>query len=344
VSQTFPVKGERGTVARFTCHGMTLEVKQGAPGVTFPLGQLVEGLWWVRTSDRWRQPRLRLILSQHERRLEIPRGVRPMPGLNGLQGVAVAHQCYLTDGYSLLQLQPEQGQGFAQLAPNFFARPSRLQRAFWTYGLLKLLRPLGAYWLHAAGVVNHEGMGVLIIGPSGSGKSTLTIGLIRQGWSYLSDDALLLRQQSEGVAALAWRRHASVDATTAAAYVDLPLGAETADPTGKPKRRVAIEAVYPGQHMAGCLPQVLLFPRIAPQACSVLVALDRPTALKQLLSESGPALFDHATMSQHLTILTRLLQQAPAYELRAGLDLYQNPDRLMQLLAAAKGGRPCRGY
>lgn len=342
MSQTFPVKAKRETVARFTCHGMTLGVKQASPRMAFPLGRLVEGLWWVRTDDSSRQPRLRLILSQHDHGLEAPRGARPMPGLSGLYGLVEAHQCYLTDGYSLLHLEPEQGQGHARLAPNFFASPPRLQRAFWTYGLLKLLRPLGAYWLHAAGVVSREGMGVLIIGPSGSGKSTLTIGLIRQGWSYLSDDALLLRRQPDGIATLAWRRHASVDASAAAAYADLPLGEETADPAGKPKRRVAIEAVYPAQHMAGCLPQVLLFSRIVPHAPSVLVPLDPPTALKQLLSESGPALFDHATMSQHLSILTCLLQQATPYELRAGLDLYQEPGRLGQLLGAAKGGKPCR--
>jgi hypothetical protein len=342
VHQTCPVEGKRGIVARFTCHGMVLEVKQAPPGVPFPPGQLVEGLWWVRTNESRRQPELGLIVSQHDHGLDVPRGAQPMPGLNGLRGLAGADQCYLTDGNSLLQLRPEQGQGYAQLAPSFFSRPPRLQRAFWTYGLLKLLRPLGSYWLHGAGVVSQEGMGVLIIGPSGSGKSTLTIGLIRQGWSYLSDDALLLRRQPDGIAALAWRRHASVDASAAVAYADLPLGEETADPTGKPKRRVAIEAVYPARHRADCLPHVLLFPHIVPHAPSALVPLDPPTALKHLLSESGPALFDHATMSQHLSILTRLLRQATPYELRAGLDLYREPGRLSQLLGAVRGGKPCR--
>jgi hypothetical protein len=342
VSRALPVEGKRGIVARFTCHGTTLEVEQASLGLDFPPERLVEGLWWVRTDDSSGQSRLRLILGQHDHALEVPRGAQPMPGLNGLWGLAEAHQCYLTDGDSLLRLRPGQGQGYAQLTPSFFARPPRLQQAFWTYGLLKLLRPLGAYWLHAAGVVSRKGMAVLIAGPSGSGKSTLTIGLIRQGWSYLSDDALLLRRQPDGVAALAWRRHASVDASAAAAYADLPLGEETADPTGKPKRRVAIEAVYPARHRADCLPQVLLFPRIVPHAPSVLVPLDLPTALKQLLSESGPALFDHATMPQHLSVLTHLLLQATPYELRAGLDLYQEPARLCQLLGAAKGGKPCR--
>ena len=206
VSQTFPVNGKREIVARFTCHGMTLEVKQEALGLAFPLDRIVEGLWWGRTDDSGEQSRLRLLLSRHDHTLQAPRQTRPMPGLNGLWGLAEAHQCYLTDGDSLLRLRPEQGQGDAQLAPSFLARPPRLQRAFWTYGLLKLLRPSGAYWLHGAGVVSPEGVGVLIVGPSGSGKSTLTIGLIRQGWSYLSDDALLLRRKRPGQRFLHERR------------------------------------------------------------------------------------------------------------------------------------------
>jgi hypothetical protein len=336
-----PVKGRRGDGAWFTCHGMTLEVRQLSPEMPFPLAQLVEGSWWVKTNDRRTQPQLRLTVSQGDNGPEDLRGAHPMPGLDGFRGLVEADQYYLSDGTSLLRLLPEQGQGHARLATAFFAKPPRLQGAFWTYGLLKLLRPLGAYWLHAAGVVSQEGTSILLVGPSGSGKSTLTIGLIRQGWSYLSDDALLLRRQPEGIAALAWRRHASVDASTAAAYADLPLGEEAADPRGKPKRRVAIETAYPAQHIASCLPQVLLFPRIVPHASSVVVPLAPPSALKQLLSESGPALFDHSSMPRHLDLLTRLLRQAPPYELRAGLDLYREPGRLSQLLGAAIGRKPC---
>ena len=266
-----------------------------------------------------------------------------MLGLNGFLGLAVEHEFYLTDGTSLLRIRPQQGQGYAQLAPDFFAMAPHTQQRFWMYGLLKLLRPLAAYWLHAAGVVSREGLGILIIGASGTGKSTLTIGLTRQGWCYLSDDALLLRRQSDGVVALAWRRHASVDTAAAAVYADLLLSDEAADSTGKHKRRTDIEKSYPGQHVASCLPRVLLFSRIVPHAPSALVPLDRPTAFKQLLAESGPPLFDRTTMAQHLDVLTHLLQQATPYELRAGLDLYREPGRLMQLLAAVDGGTRCPG-
>jgi hypothetical protein len=330
-------------MVRYACHGMTLEVEQDGKGEGPVLERFLDGLWWIRAADGRGEPRLRLRVSLCDRGLRAPRGAQPMSGLKGFQGLAVGHEFYLTDGSSLLHVQPRRGLGHAQLAPDFFARASHTQQRFWMFGLLKLLRSRAAYWLHAAGVVSREGLGILIIGASGSGKSTLTIGLIRQGWSYLSDDALLLRRQPDGVAALAWRRHASVDAATAAAYADLPLGDEAAGPQGARKRQVDVEKRHAGQHVAGCLPRVLLFSRVVPHAPSVLVPLDRPTALQRLLAESGPPLFDHATMAQHLDTLTRLLQQATPYELRAGLDLYREPGRLVQLLAAANGEARCPG-
>ena len=51
MNQTPPVKGERGVVARFTCHGTTLEVEQESLGLAFPPERPVDGLWWVRTDD-----------------------------------------------------------------------------------------------------------------------------------------------------------------------------------------------------------------------------------------------------------------------------------------------------
>lgn len=187
-------------------------------------------------------------------------------------------------------------------------------------------------------MVSRAGVGCLIIGASGSGKSTLTIGVIRQGWSYLSDDAVLLRRQPDGVAALAWRKHISVDAAAAAAFADLPLGRAMENLEGRRKRRVGIEAVYPGQQVAGCLPRVLLFSRLMPHAPSAVVPVDPANALKHLLAQSHPTSFDRSTMAQHLQVLTHLLQQATSYELRVGLDVYQDPRRLVQLLNTITGG------
>jgi hypothetical protein len=179
--------------------------------------------------------------------------------------------------------------------------------------------------------------GVLLVGASGHGKSTLAIGLIRQGWEYLADDAVLLHRQSAGVTALAFRKTFSVDAAAAPAYADLPLGEEVPDIKGGRRRRVGIEDAFPGQARAQCLPRVLLFPRIVPQRHSTLCPLDRPSALKHLLAQSGPQLFDRRTMGTHLEVLKGLVQQTVSYELLAGQDLYHQPGRLAHLLCEAQG-------
>jgi hypothetical protein len=217
-------------------------------------------------------------------------------------------------------------------------QPQLLRQQFWAVGLLKLLRPLGLYGLHAAGIVIHPDRGMLLVGGSGSGKSTLTIGLVRQGCGYLSDDALLLRQQPEGVEALAFRKPFSIDADVAADYADLPLGEAGGSSSGKRKRWVDIQEVYAGQFQPRCRPSVLLFPRIVTAAQSTVCPLNRPQALGYLLTHSGPHLFDRHTMAQHFETLKALVQQTVQYELYAGRDLYAHPGRLLHLLHAAEGG------
>ncbi len=216
-----------------------------------------------------------------------------------------------------------------------------MRQNFWIFGLLKLLRPSGIYGLHAAGLVAEDGMGVLVVGQSGSGKSTLAIALVRSGWRYLSDDAVLLRSRPDGVEALALRRHFYVVSAEAGDYADLPIGEERPDRCGGHRRRGGIETAYPPQRVGACIPRVLLFSRISSEEQSALLPLDRAHALGQLISQSSPQLFDRQTMAPHLATLNLLLQQAVAYELYAGIDLREDSIALLRLLAVARGERPC---
>jgi serine kinase of HPr protein (carbohydrate metabolism regulator) len=61
------------------------------------------------------------------------------------------------------------------------------------------------YGLHA-GAVERAGTSLLIVGNSGCGKTTTAVVLVRSGWRYLSDDAVLLCAQDGAVEALAFSR------------------------------------------------------------------------------------------------------------------------------------------
>ena len=212
-------------MAWYAFQELTLEVTHASPACGKDVARLLQEFSWVRTAPTGQPPTLRLAVHQHTGALCVPARARLVFRAEGFCGVEQGDAFYLTDGSSLLHLQIMQGQGTAQLAPTFVAQPRVAQRNFfWTFALLKLLRPLGFYSLHAAGVVPAHGQGVLIIGPSGSGKSTLTLGLLRQGWGYVSDDTVLLRLQPEGVVAMVCRKYCYVDAGTAARYAELPFG------------------------------------------------------------------------------------------------------------------------
>jgi HPr Serine kinase C-terminal domain len=325
-------------MALFAFRDLTLEILHDCENTLSNLAEVLEELSWVKVPCSV-APSLRLSVELRSNGLRAPPWARELFRADGFSGLVSGDDFYLTDGSSLLHLQPGQGRGTASIASSFFAKRPLLQSNFWAFSLLKLLRPLGLYSVHAAAVVAKGGLGLLIIGPSGSGKSTLAIGLIRHGWSYLSDDAVLLRSQAEKVEALALRKHFYIDADQAPSSAELPLGEEVPDTSGRQRRRVHLEGAYTGQHLGQCLPEVLLFSRIVPQAQSSLLPIDRIDVLRRLLAGSGPQLFDKATMTRHLEVLKRLVQQTVGYELRAGLDLYRDPMLLMRLLNEAEGAR-----
>jgi len=306
------------------------------------LGRLLRELSWASIRSSSCKPTLQLSVRPNYGRFRIPENCHEVLRTDEFFGFEVGDDFFLTDGSSVFHLRPSKGEAVAQVAPSFFTKPKLAQANFWSFGLLKLLRPLGIYSLHAAGLATKDGEGVLVVGPSGSGKSTLAIGLIRAGWGYLSDDAVLLRAGSQGVEALACRRSFYIDAVRSGDYSGLWVGDEEPDSAGGRHCRLGIREAYPKQERARCLPRIVLFTRIIGQNQSTLNPVDRVHALGVLLSQSAPQLFDRCTMEPHLELLKNLLQQTQTYELNAGSDLYREPAKLVALIQEARGERHCR--
>jgi hypothetical protein len=195
-------------VTSYRWHELSLVVRVDEPVGAGELAQTLQELSWVRDDTRVLAPVLSIDVHQHASQPHLPVTACHVFQAEGFWGFEHGEDCYLTDGTSQWRLQLQQGRGKAWLGPDFCEKPAHLRRRFWAFGVLKLLRSVGMYTLHAAAVVSTEGRGMLIVGAPGSGKSTLALGLLRRGWSYLTDDAVLLRQQSDEVEALACRQDA----------------------------------------------------------------------------------------------------------------------------------------
>jgi hypothetical protein len=324
-------------VASYAFHDLTLKVHPVAKEIRSDLDRLLHDLSWTKIPEKRQDFSLSLAVRLDARRA-VPRPASGETNLgDGFRGREGDEAFDLTDGQALLRIEPRAGHAEVRLAPSFLRRPSLLRQNFWVFGLMKLLQSRGFYGLHAAALVRKDGRGVLVVGGSGSGKSTLAIALIRRGWSYLSDDAVVLRARPEGIEALALRRHVYVVEAAAGDYRDLGLGGTRADRRGGRRRRVRVEAAHSAQRTVACFPSVLLFPRIVRRARSTVAPLGRVQALRRLLEQSGPQLFDRRDTGVRLSVLKSLLDQCAAHEFRAGADVSRDPDAVGDLLETLKG-------
>ena len=202
------------------------------------------------------------------------------------------------------------------------------QREFFLLGLLMLLRPRGLYGLHACGVRRGE-VGALLVGSSGAGKTTTTLNLLRSGWSYLSDDAVLLRERGNSVEALAFRRGFSCTPDTLERLGNPETALESGvfgDPSGK---RQLLGTGY--DFVQSCHPTLLLFPRRGAKKTQLL-PLSPPLALVALCRHSAGIMTDRAVSAGQLELLKRLVQGAQSFELALAPDALTDPSLVSELL------------
>jgi hypothetical protein len=196
------------------------------------------------------------------------------------------------------------------------------------------LRRCDLYDLHAAGTVEpRSGAGALFVGNSNSGKSSLTVRLARAGWSYLSDDMLLLYELAGGVRAMGLRRQFSVSEGTLAGCalprLEEALGSPVnSDPT---KRRLEPSVVFPRGFAESCRADFIFFPFVSGDATTGVSPLGKADAMVRLLQLYPWAGFDAAART-YLRFLERLLRQAQCFVLSCGRDLLADPDCAPRLL------------
>ncbi|HEV2829711.1 MAG TPA: hypothetical protein VGW76_19080 [Pyrinomonadaceae bacterium] len=204
-----------------------------------------------------------------------------------------------------------------------------------TYALAAALRRRGLFELHSGAAIDPlSGQGLLIIGPSGSGKSTLTVQLATAGWSFLTDDVLVLSSDRAGVRAWPLRRCFAITAETFAASDFLRARASIDYTQAQPenKKQFAPHHIFNSEFKEQCVPKHLFFSQLSGGERSRVVRLSSPEVMTRLIRMNPWSGYDRWTAPKHLAVLSALVTQCAGYSLLAGRDLL-DPKTAVELIA-----------
>ena len=267
-----------------------------------------------------RNPDIRLSFTTGDRLPEVPSGMDQFDVAEGGRCYASGNEYYLQFENSLLKLE-DKNPVFVSV---FISAPNDVELARVTsFAVCAGLRRFGMFELHGAGVVEpSSGAGVLIIGPSGSGKSTLTLQLATAGWSYLSDDELLLSLNDEAVEARGFRSFFALAQSSAG------------EPKTGPKTCFEPADVLSAPRVSAVAPRFIFFTAISGDDKTTVRELAQPETMTRLIRACPWASYDTAVAGPNLELLSRLARQAKGFDLAAGKDLLE-PDTAARIIGSA---------
>ena len=232
---------------------------------------------------------------------------------------------YLTDGRTAFEMRPLEGRARGLVDRSLLDEPQILVQVFLLHAISELLRGRGLYFLHAAGLSGPDG-DVLLCGQSGTGKSTLTVALVRQGWSYLSDDFVFLRSSPDrSIEAVALKRECKIAVNMIKAFPELdPLSNIQSREVEGDKRLVDLNLFYPGSFVDSIVPARCFFPMLVQEGESGVFPLRPSETLARLMSCSPTAHFPPLAEA-NADILKVFTRQARGWEVLIGPDRSGDP-------------------
>lgn len=192
--------------------------------------------------------------------------------------------------------------------------------------LAPLLRRRGYYLVHAFAVAK-DGRALLLVGPSGSGKSTTGLNLVTNGWGFLANDVVLVRQRPDGVYAFPTPGSIGISEET----IDLVTGLKTIlgskmFGSGTIKRQLSVLEVSFGWAEPARI-EAIYFPRVVEESRCRLQPKSKVLTLAQLLENSVDR-WDGPCLEGHVSFLQQLCRQAQGFDLYLGRQTDPIPDLL----------------
>lgn len=195
--------------------------------------------------------------------------------------------------------------------------------------IVEILKYYGFYFLHAAALCIDK-VAYLFSGDGGCGKTTIAISLIREGFNYVSDDSLFLRNWNNKIIVSPMYKHFHIDQDLFEHFPEL-LGGRTIRIPKNTKVPIDISNYFPDSFVSSLMPDVIIFPKMTSNRVSMLNRLSQTESYKRLLKQTVLAADKNISLSQ-LRTLEKLVKQTKGFELLSGRDIYDDPKILIVLL------------
>ena len=256
-------------------------------------------------------------------------GKKPLFRYNNLICCKKKKNYFFTDKKSLVFFNPDGGIVKGNISEDTLKNSRVFSHIFFYIILAEMLRYSGLYYLHSS-CVEKDGASILFPGNAGIGKSTISIAFVRMGFSYLSDDSILLKRIKKGVIAHPIPGDFHIDPAISERYSELSE-IKKAFKYGKgPKRSFDPVIFYPDSFVLRSKPNIIIFPEIVREARSVLMPLSSLQCLGRLIPSSLLVMMDKRIAKEHLETLKILSTQCRAFQLLSGKDMILEPDKVVK--------------
>ena len=258
----------------------------------------------------------------------------PTDSVRGIQGPSVTTHARGNDIYlasldgSLIHLDTVERKSKAYLkeailtdTEKFFSLLGQL--------LVEALRYNGLHFLHAA-ALNSNGLGLLFSGDGGCGKTTNSLGLVQNGFHFVSDDSIFLEKKDGKVIVHPLYQAFHIDRDLSLRFPELTEGTDHCIP---PDMKLAIDVsqIYSGRFIPTMTPNIIIFPKITFDAKSHISPLTQIEVYTRLLTQIILAP-QKTIIKKNLQLLEKLVTQTTGFELLAGKDVYEDPSKLVEIV------------
>jgi hypothetical protein len=236
---------------------------------------------------------------------------------------------YAEKGIWFTDIKQGQSIGYAK-EPCSFKELNQICREMLLPSLFCLLRAQGISRIHAS-AVSFNGKGIVIAGPSGQGKTTLLLHLLREGFHYIADDNLLLRETQNVPNMLSFSTWIGVSTQTALFFPELSSFIHQTLPDEQGKYRVDLRRIYNLISVSATAPVLLLFPQINPGEETTFAPLSRMDAAMQCLSENM-FVTGIPESKRYFTLLSQVVQSVRCYRVWLGKNMSTIKQDLLNVL------------